>query len=1702
MRTMHVLAVGLAAWLACPAAQVRLLDADDRSACRSWFVVLADAQFYRPTADVTDCAALVRHALREALRPHTPDWVRRWSLPGMPAYAEVRHPPSARAGAWPLFRVGEDRYAEFADARSIVRFNTTPAGRTLVSARPGDLLYFHQDAGTSPDHLMVFVGASAFDRAATDWIVYHTGPLDGGPGEMRKGLTFRRVTSLDFRVYRVGDPLKFFAALKDPHTLGSEAPVVAQERTLLERIALWKAARRDAVLTFVRGQFSHDYRRVRRENAARARIALRRPLEYRQFAQVPLLNRERLVTSWREMLPPVRETEVRQIPLDLPGEGVYVVEAVSAPFKAYTVVIVSDLGLVTKASPGQLVMFAANRFTGEPAVGCPAEVIASRAVVASGTLDGDGMYEASLPDTRPEDVVAIVHCGKQVAATDPGGWFFQQSSKELTAYIYTDKPIYRPGHLAHIKAVLRWRVGDGLAPVDRQPVEVSVADPNDKVVSRQRADVDEFGSVLADVALPRGAALGTYVIRIATGEAEATGSFEVQEYRTPEFEVLVKPAERFVVQGGRAVATVTARYYFGQPVAGGVVHYVVHKQPYYSPIRWADDGGDREEGGTWWFGGEEARQGTARLDDKGAAEIPVPLEVNEDGRDYSVRIEARVTDASSREVSGNTIVHATYGRFMLVASADSYMYQPGGQATISVRAVDYLGTTQPNVGVTVALERLIYDQGRWEKPRTVVVSSGNVTADGEGRASWTVTLPKEPGNYRFRAESPSDGRMVSDTSFVWISGRFTEASQGERTIELIPDRKSYQPGDVARFAVSGDAASAAMLVTKEARQVGWRKVLRPAASTIEVPIAEGDVGDVYVNVAFLKNDSLFRAEKRVKVPAVARQLNVTVTADRPVARPRQPASYNVEVRDQAGRPVRAQVSLAVIDEAVYGVKPDSTVDPLRFFYRREYSRVGTEFSREYSFIGYSGTQELLLARRHRPMSLADFKGDRPAQPQVRKEFPDAIYWTGNLVTGADGTAKIQVSYPDALTTWRVTARAVTADTLVGTTVARTTVTKDLIVRVVTPRFLTEGDEVAVPTVVHNYLPAAKSVSVTMAAEGVAVAGGQPAPQAQKIELAQGGEARTDWRFSANRAGAAVFTATARTDADSDAVELTVPVLPFGLKRTAGASGSIAGQGEAGAELTVPATANPAARTIRVSLAPSLAGPMLGALDFLTSYPYGCTEQTLSSFLPNLLVTRALDQLKIAPAERLRALDRQVSEGLRRLYDYQHDDGGWGWWKTDENHPFMTAYAVYGLAEARRAGYKVDEWRLRKGARAVVTLLDRYPRAVPDLKAYMAYVLVAAGVAPMPEAGSAGAGSSDVRRAVEQAWLRRDAMTPYGQALLLLALDGLRDRRGDEIARTLTGGVRRKGDLAWWSVANDPLLGDYGDTSVEATAFAVKALSARDPRNPLLEPAVRWLLLNRNFGAWWSSTKQTAMALYGLLDYMRARQEGGADSSVEVRVNGVQVATRVFTPASLTAPDPIVISAPAAAGRNAVEVRKRGGGSVYWSAAAEYFDTAGAAERTGSRKLAITRKYFSLSPVRANNRIVYRETPFEGRAVPGDLLLVRVDAAGSSDWRYLVVEDPLPAGVEPVQQLQLYELERKTEFWDGSRREYRDDRVVFFQESFEAGHYQFVYLLKVTTPGVFRAMPAQISAMYVPDAVASSDPRTLQIAAPRQGGTDK
>lgn len=1505
-------------------------------------------------------------------------------------------------------------------------------------------------------------------------------------------LTFRRLAQLDFRVYKVKDAFAFFSGLEDPHQLGTSEAEVEQERTLIERLADWKRRQRTWVHRFARAQASYQYRSARRAATDQAEVAQRVVLNANTFAQVPLLNADQVVTTWRELLPNRRDPEYRRVPVDLDEPGVYVVEAVSGLLRAYTIVMVSDVGLVTKASPGQMLFFAANRFSGEPIANCDVRVIVDQKIVGDGRTSTDGLFESGLSEDRLNDVIGVAQCGNEVAATDPGAWTLEQPARELAAYIYTDRPIYRPGHTVHVKAVLRWRHHDALARFDRPDAEVVASDANDKVVFRRQVKLDTFGALHASFTVPATATLGNYTIRVQSGDAIGGGGFEVQEYRKPEFEVIMRPASRFVVQGNEAVVDVEARYYFGQPVANAQLRWVVNQQPYYSPLRWDDgfEGGDN----SYWYGDNQTAQGRLRLDAQGKTQLRIPLNVDEDQRDFSVRIEAQVMDAANREVSGSTVVHATYGSFMLSAETTESVFRPGSSVAVSIRALDYTGVPQANIPLSLVFEHLQYRAGAYGDPEATSLTTASATTDASGTATARFTVPNRTGTFRINVSAASGERTVADSVWLWVPGPSeTTSSSDYRYIELLADRRTYQPGESARLIVRGDTIAGPVLVTKEGQRVSWYRVLRPGPTdAIELPIGDGDVGDVFVSIAYLREGRLYRAERRLGVPASSRTLQVSVTADQAVARPREPGVFSVLVTDHQGKPVRAQVSLGVIDEAVYGVKPDDTPDPVRYFYRRDYSRVGTTFSSSYHFTGYSGRDRLQLAvRKRRPFTLADFKGDKPAQAQVRKEFPDAIYWVGDLVTDANGRGKVAVTYPDALTTWRLTARAITEDTRAGSTIARTTTTKDLIVRVITPRFLTEGDEVVVPTLVHNYRAEARTASISIQSTGL-----QPIGTHAGVSggIDSGAERRDDWRFAARTAGPATVTATATTESDADAVELPIPVLPFGIRREVGTSGSVVGSGEATTTVTMPEGSNPAARSVAISLAPSLAGSVLGALDFLTDYPWGCTEQTVSSFLPNLVVTRALADLRIVPTERLSALDRQISSGLLRLYDYQHEDGGWGWWKSDGNHPFMTAYALWALDETRRAGVKVQEDRIENAARMLAQLYAQYPRVEPDLKAYEAYVLQRASgqVAEIPWYSEGQSGRYNHVAAREELWGMRGRMSAYGRALLLLVLDEAKDSRGNELAQALAGEAETRGDVSWWTVPNDPLLFDHAETSIEATAFAVQALVKRDPKSPLVERAVRWLMLNRA-GGYWFTTKQTAMAIYGLLAFMQARGETAQPFSVDVFVNGAPAGRHSFTAAALIAPDPVIVSAPANTGANQVRIVKRDGGSVYWSAAAVYYDTTTAA-RTGSRQLAITRKYALLSPVTVGDRIVYRETPFNGTANAGEVLSVRLTVAGSPEWRYLAIEDPLPGGVEAIHDTTAYPLEREAadSWWYGSRVEYRDSRTVFFQESFEGGRYEYSYLVKVVAPGQFRAVPAQVSPMYVPGVHASSEPQSFTL----------
>jgi hypothetical protein len=253
--------------------------------------------------------------------------------------------------------------------------------------------------------------------------------------------------------------------------------------------------------------------------------------------------------------------------------------------------------------------------------------------------------------------------------------------------------------------------------------------------------------------------------------------------------------------------------------------------------------------------------------------------------------------------------------------------------------------------------------------------------------------------------------------------------------------------------------------------------------------------------------------------------------------------------------------------------------------------------------------------------------------------------------------------------------------------------------------------------------------------------------------------------------------------------------------------------------------------------------------------------------------------------------------------------------------------------------------------------------------------------------------------------------------------------------------------------------------------------------------------HRDGGYYWMSTKQTSMVVFGLLEYMKISRELDADFTASVYVNDKLALTRRFTRADSMKselPQINLSSDQLRSGANTVRVQKSGSGRLYWSARGEYYSAEKKYFQDNKLSLSITRDYYRLAPVQQQDKIVYDLQPLQGDVHSGDVIAVRISVAGS-EWRYLLVEDPIPAGAEFVQRDDLYQLRTKLDWWGYwyTRREFHDDRASFFQTYFN-GRRDYIYLLKIVNPGKFRISPAFAQPMYQPSVISTTDAAVLEV----------
>jgi uncharacterized protein YfaS (alpha-2-macroglobulin family) len=1525
----------------------------------------------------------------------------------------------------------------------------------------------------------------------------------------RLWLDHRGIENLDFRVYRVNDPQKFFSQLSNPHQMGEDeeeelALKVTAKPTLLERVRAAKVWAYSGIRNYFRDQLNQNTRVTFNHKFRAEDTAKRVPLNVADYARVPLLNPSQLVTSWREPLPALSNYyDRRMIPLGKRESGVYLVEAVGANLRAYTVVVITDLATVEKASAnGELLVYAVDRKTGEPRADARVEIVKSKNTVVSGRTDSDGIFRTKIPtggddaDTADEggtsNFVILASHQNNFAISDLESFYFSDFGQNTTdennvqGYIYTDRPIYRPNHKVFFKGILRGMdERQQYRAIKENTVAVTVYDRDDARVYEQELPLSKHGTFSGELTLAEEAPLGTYRIEAITEEGSSTGNFDVAEYKKPEYKVNVATPQKFAAAGTKTKFTIDARYFFGAPVVGAEVKYYIYRTRYYPYFGGESADTDEDEqdeeqysryGNSYYS--DFVNQGDGKLDSSGHYEIEfeVPASQANEVTDYQYRLEAQITDSSRRTIDGSATVVATRGSVIASAMPDRYVFKQGQTARISIKTTDYEGHPVPaKLTLKFVLPQVTVMSSQYSVSDKELTSA-EISTDQQGEAIYDYAVTT-PGNISIKTVvQEKDRQFISLGGYLWVvspdshwnDSPYYNDSTG--TIKLVADKKSYRPGEIAHVLAILPEEHANLLVTTERDNVlsAWKVQATGKTMVLDVPVEKHYAPNVFLSVTFVKDGDMYTTDKRLVVPARDKILNLEIISNNEEYKPRETASYTILARDADGAPVPdAEVSLGVVDEAIYSVSGgDYSANIRQQFYSMRYNSVETHLSVSYSFRGFAGEKPIDLASTKASYQLADFKNDSDlVQPTIRKDFKDTAFWQPNVVTGRDGRATVKFKLPDNLTTWRATARGVTADTKVGLARQKVISRKDVIVRLETPRFFTQGDTVTLSGIVHNYLKENKSTQISLSVSGARLI----SPAQQTVTIPKQGEHRIDWQISAPQTGEVRLLAKALTNTESDAVELALNVMPRGLHEVKSERWTTSDE-DAQQEFTInlPANTDLNSRKLRIEASPSVAGTLFGALDYLTSYPYGCTEQTMSSFLPNVIVSQTLKEFKSTSIRNSNDLQKKVERGRNRLYGFQHEDGGWGWWKDDNSDPFMTAYVIDGLTLAKQAGYEIDEGRLVRGREKLQGMLDAPDsRQDMDTRAFMIYALTESG----------GADS----RYIEQLFAGRDKLQPYGRALLALALSHAKmDQRAQEVAAEIERSAIVDKMTAHWETKRPPRLDFTEHDETEGTALSLKALTRIKPDSPLLPQAARWLVSDRENGSYWNSTKDTAFAIFGLIEYVKVSHELSPSYDLEVYVNGETVVAERVGDANGTQTFVVSRKGGAVGETNHVRVVKRGKGTLYFSTSIDYYTNDENVAAHGSGDLNITREYLRLKVETMGYSLRWATEPLTGDVQSGDMIVVKLRVTGN-EGRHMMIEDPIPAGAEQLQSVGNLNLDSRQTGWSDwySAREFRDQRTVFFIDHFD-GDVTFQYAMRVQIPGEFVVAPTRVEFMYQPE----------------------
>ncbi len=1393
-----------------------------------------------------------------------------------------------------------------------------------------------------------------------------------------------------------------------------------------------------------------------------------------------------------------RNYEYGQLEFGRLPEGVYVVRARQGKSESRALMLVSRLGLVTKRSEAEALTWTVDSLTGQPRT-AKVYAVTTGKLAAAQTADKDGLLRWKLEAKVERLYLAQFGNSWALSEADIASW----NARQTLGYVYSERPVYRPGDSLFVKGILR--DGKTLQPRAKAGLTVRVYDQEQNTeVYKGKVTTNEYGSFALETSLSARARTGQYAVQVSPEDAAKNGPpffglFKVEAYQKPEFAVTVTmPAK--AVQGDRVTARINAEYLFGGKVANARVKYSVQRQQVYD-FWWYANQEDRQEqqaeqqleayqngyNNDWyrWYQppAETIVSESGRLNAQGQLELPIPISKTEKQPyqpSYQYIVTASVEDETRQVVTGSASLSAQPASLSVSLQSKGYGYTVGDTVELSLQTRDLEDKGSP-ANVKLEVVRNTWDS---EKEVRALTTKLEAKTDAAGRGTARFKLSKS-GYYQITATvQDAKGRAAQGQWYIWVSGDANEVWYyrfDELSIKL--DKTRYAPGDLVTALVQNPHPGTPVLVTLEAAGLDDVKILTGRAPVLryQFKATAAQTPNVFVTASMLYGGRVLNSQKRVLIDDPKRKLGLKIIAPKAKFGAGEATSLQLKTVDSSGAGVPAEVSVAVVDEGVYLVQPDTVPDIAAFFHRPRGNVVGTSFSQNWYFQGVprplaqaAPTASANLADAAKP---AERRADATSnEPRVRQDFRDVALWRAQVLTDGSGSATLDLKFPDNLTTWRVTAKGMTKSGSAGEIRKPLLVTQDVVARLGVPRTLVRGDTSQVSLVMNNNLSEATDATLELRPTGLTANG----DTTLKTKVAAGGRGTLRVTLNADTIGTAKLQGRALTGTASDALEIPITVKARGFtERKAFTSDTRSGA----QRLTIPTDASLETTRFTVLVTPSLTAAVSPALEYLVGYPYGCSEQTMSRFLPALLASKTLGANELS-AETVKKLPEYVKIGVDRLESFQHADGGWGFWTYDESTLEMTAYVMGGLLRAKALDANISGGVLERGLKFLATAAgqDRWSRG-DRAAAYL--TLSIGGQAPLPEmrrfAGKDGLEASTLARMAIA--FSRDKQ-PQDATDALDRLKALRQENPRGVSWRNPDDSRYP---YWWS---------WDDNPVTTTAVALEAFARVEPRSPLIPKISAWLLAERQ-GARWVSTRDTAAVIEAALSLNE--DTNLKPTPVTVLLNGEPV--QELTVKGQVTLQLMNTQAPLKTGQNTLELKSER--RILYSADLEYVREP--AQLVGENKgIAVSRSYEKLTAKFDEKNGTYSFVPsplLRGGSLQtvtvGEYLLVTLTVTAQSA-RYLLVSDAIPAGFKALETRTLPLEGRGYRFfwewtWDYwfSGLDIRDDRVEVYADRLN-GKQTIQYLLRAETPGKYTALPTESFLMYEPTVSGRSSGATLTV----------